>query len=264
MINKIIKFCFLYIFMLNYSCIKFSETPKSIEPILSPTLSVNPTVLSTINPTPLPISSNIPLIKKNNFSILALGDSYTIGESVNLDDRWTKQLIKKLKSDNLNFNEKTIATTGWTTRNLLDAIEEEKLQNNYDFVYLLIGVNNQYQGLNKEKYRSEFKTLLENSINLAQNKNDNVFVISIPDWGVTPFAKYQDKEMIAAEIDAFNLVNKEESEKLKVNYIDITPISRKAINDTSYIAYDGLHPSGKMYEEWAELLYKKTLEKINR
>lgn len=203
-------------------------------------------------------------IMKNNLKVLFLGDSYTIGQSVNYSDRWTSQLINKIKKDkNINILEKTIAQTGWTTGDLLRAISESKPENNYDFVYLLIGVNNQYQGLDKNNYKTEFKSLLNQAIYLSQSKIDHVFVISIPDWGVTPFAQGQSQQDISKEIDDFNIINKTEALQLKVNYIDITPVSKKASTDSSYNADDGLHPSKKMYEEWVKLIYPETIKFFN-
>jgi len=129
---------------------------------------------------------------------------------------------------------------------------------------LLIGVNNQYQGLSIDNYRIEFVDLLQRSVDFAGGDPEKVIVLSIPDWGVTPFADGRNREQIASEIDAFNQVNKEEAEKAGVNYINITPISRRAEQSSSLIASDGLHPSGEMYALWVEKMLEKAETAITR
>ncbi len=196
---------------------------------------------------------------------LALGDSYTIGESVDEADRWPNQLAGQIEA----FGEPTeeglvevtiIARTGWTTDELWDGIQAQTTNPPYDLVSLLIGVNNQYRGLDIEEYRKSFVFLLSKAIEYAGGDANRVIVLSIPDWGVTPFAGSRDSKQIAVEIDQFNAVNREETKKAGAHYIDITPISRDAVNDPSLIAGDGLHPSGKMYTEWAELALPVVLE----
>ncbi|MBX2916504.1 MAG: SGNH/GDSL hydrolase family protein [Cyclobacteriaceae bacterium] len=181
---------------------------------------------------------------------LALGDSYTIGESVAEAERWPNQLAVKLKIP----QPKIIATTGWRTDNLTDAIEAEGLKPEYDLVSLLIGVNNQYQGKPIEVYEREFEVLLQTAIKLAKGKKKNVFVVSIPDYGYTPFGKAK-QEKISLELDQYNTINKRIAARYGVYYFDITPISRKGLEDAELIAGDGLHPSGKMYGQWVELIY---------
>ncbi len=184
---------------------------------------------------------------------LALGDSYTIGQSVAEAERFPNQTVTLLRARNLKINDpKIIATTGWTTKNIIDAINAATPANNFDVVSLLIGVNNQYQGRSMDEYKTEFTLLLNRSIQYAGNKPTHVFVLSIPDYSVTPFAGGSDRARIAAEIDQFNSANKTISLQLGVNYLDITSISREA--DPSLIAGDGLHPSGKQYKRWADLL----------
>ena len=186
---------------------------------------------------------------------LALGDSYTIGASVAENERFPNQTAVLLKVQNIYLNiPKIIATSGWTTRSLIDALNTATLQNNYSVVSLLIGVNNQYQGKSLDEYKIEFTELLNRSIKYAANKPSHVFVLSIPDYSVTPFAQGSDTAKIAREIDQFNAANKSISLQLGVNYLDITPISREAKNDRSLIAGDGLHPSGLQYKRWADLL----------
>jgi lysophospholipase L1-like esterase len=185
---------------------------------------------------------------------LALGDSYTIGESVERIQIFPAQLVKQLEKAGLIINPPTIiARTGWTTSELQAAIKESGVIQKFNFVTLLIGVNNQYRGESKDQYRKEFKELLQTAVNYVDGNKAHVFVLSIPDWGVTPFGKQsgRDQEMISREIDAFNAINKEESLSFGISYTDITPASRNAAADHSLVASDGLHPSGKMYEDWA-------------
>ncbi|HNA90415.1 MAG TPA: GDSL-type esterase/lipase family protein, partial [Anaerolineales bacterium] len=132
-------------------------------------------------------------------------------------------------------------------------IQAETLSPPYDMVSLLIGVNNQYRGRSIEEYREGFAFLLNKAIEYTGGNVKHIIVFSIPDWGVTPFAYGKDTTRIADEIDAFNRVNLEESQKAGVHYVDITPISRLALNDKGLIASDGLHPSGSMYAQWAQL-----------
>jgi lysophospholipase L1-like esterase len=199
---------------------------------------------------------------------LALGDSYTIGESVPEADRWPNQLAKLLELSPQFAESWTgigvtiIAQTGWTTGELWQSIQEREIHPPYDLVSLLIGVNNQYRGYPLDQYREEFVFLLNKSIEYAGGHPNRVIVLSIPDWGVTPFASDRDRAQIANEIDVFNTVNREESEKANVHYVDITPISREAVNDPTLIAADGLHPSDKMYAKWAELALPKALQAL--
>ncbi|HYK45425.1 MAG TPA: SGNH/GDSL hydrolase family protein [Parafilimonas sp.] len=186
---------------------------------------------------------------------LALGDSYTIGETVQEDKRFPAQAIAMLKADGFNFSQPTyIATTGWTTQDLLNAIQKQPLSVPYDIVSLLIGVNDQYQHLDTAGYRERFTECLEAAIRFAGNNRDHVFVLSIPDYSVTPFAADSDTTQIAKEIDEFNAINKAITLSYNVSYIDITPLTREADDDRSLIANDGLHPSEKEYARWAELL----------
>lgn len=184
---------------------------------------------------------------------LALGDSYTIGESVDRPQIFPAQLVKQLEKAGLIINPPTIiARTGWTTSELQAAIKVSGGIRKFNFVTLLIGVNNQYRGESTEIYRKEFKELLQTAIDYVSGDKTHVFVVSIPDWGVTPFGRQsgRDVQMISQEIDAFNAINKEETLKLGISYTDITPASRNAATDDSLVASDGLHPSGKMYLDW--------------
>jgi lysophospholipase L1-like esterase len=190
---------------------------------------------------------NMPTIR-----YLALGDSYTIGESVPAEERWPNQLAKLLGAEGIQSEITTIARTGWTVDELWEGIPVNLPRGNYDLVTLLIGVNDQYRGYSVNEYREDFRFMLGKAIEYAGGHADKVIVLSIPDWGVTPFAADRDRGKIAKEIDGFNLVNRQESEKVGVYYVDVTPISRQAVGAAGLIASDGLHPSGKMYATWAE------------
>lgn len=191
---------------------------------------------------------------------LALGDSYTIGESVAEAERFPNQLAGMLANEGETVEVKIIARTGWTTDELWEGIQKETFSPPYDMVSLLIGVNNQYRGRDIEDYREGFAFLLDKAIEFAGGDSKRVIVFSIPDWGVTPFAAGRDAAQIASEIDAFNQVNFEETQNAGAHYVDVTPVSRQAKDDPTLIAADGLHPSGKMYAEWAKSALPIALE----
>ena len=180
---------------------------------------------------------------------LALGDSYTIGEGVQPDKRWPTILASAL--DLSIDDEHIIATTGWTTGELINALSTIKPEPVYDVCSLLIGVNNQYRGLTIEEYANEFEALLSSAIHFTQERPQHTLVVSIPDWGVSPFANGQDREAIATQIDEFNKVNKSIADEKGVHYADITHLSR-TLTQEEYFAEDGLHPSGIAYELWVE------------
>lgn len=185
---------------------------------------------------------------------LALGDSYTIGESVEPKQRWPAHLVSMLRQEKIEIDDPIIiAQTGWTTDELEAAIIQQQPPGKFDLVSLLIGVNNQYRGYSSEIYRLEFRGLLARAIEFAGRHLDRVIVLSIPDWSVTPFAANRDRSKIAAEIDRFNAINRAETIQSGVHYLDITPNSREAIHNRNLIARDGLHPSGQMYFQWAEM-----------
>ena len=191
-------------------------------------------------------------MQQKEFTMLALGDSYTIGESVDEADRFPNQAVMLLHNRGFYFEKpQIIATTGWTTDELMDAINREHLPNTYDYVTLLIGVNNQYRGRDLGNYRQEFSALLDLAIKFSGNKSNHVIVLSIPDWGVTKFAEGRDRKKIASEIDLFNAVNKEEAEKKQAQYLDITGFTRE---HPDWVAADGLHPDAKEYALWAQEL----------
>ena len=193
---------------------------------------------------------------KKAYSYLALGDSYTIGQSVLSSENFPNQTVQLLNQQDYNFKSPEIlATTGWTTDELQNNINSHTFTPPYDFVSLLIGVNNQYRGRSVENYKPEFESLLKQAIQFAGGNANRVIVVSIPDWGVTPFANGRDRAQIAKEIDDYNAANKYISVIYKVNYIDITPGSREAATDLSLVAGDGLHPSAKEYAKWAQKVF---------
>jgi len=218
-------------------------------------------LVGCVSPTPALVSGDddMPVVR-----YLALGDSYTIGESVDESERWPMQLAESLNQEGYSTEVTIIARTGWTTDELWEGIQAREIAPPYDLVSLLIGVNNQYRGRDLEEYHAQFVFLLNKAIEYAGGDARRVIVLSIPDWGVTPFAAGRDSEQIAEEIDQFNTINKEETKKAGAYYIDITPISREAVNDPSLIAGDGLHPSGKMYAEWAKLALPIVLEMLSK
>lgn len=179
---------------------------------------------------------------------LALGDSYTIGESVDVSERFPVQLARTL-----NIGEpQIIAKTGWTTDELNAAIDEADPQGPFDLVTLLIGVNNQYRGRSADEYRTQFTALLQRAIGFAGGDATRVVVVSIPDWGVTPFAEGRDRAKIARELDQFNAINREEASRAGARWVDITAISRR--DDATLVAADKLHPSGVQYREWVRAI----------
>lgn len=196
---------------------------------------------------------------------LALGDSYTIGDCVAETEQWPVQLVNRLQEQGIPISPpEIIAASGWTTNDLAEGIKAVPPQRLYDFVSLLIGVNNQYQGRSREEYRQQFAELLQQAVTLARNDPACVIVLSIPDWSVTPFAAGLHTAVITAEIDAFNAINRAETEKAGAHYVDVTAVSRQAAADPTLIAEDGLHPSGKMYTAWAALALPVVLEEVIR
>jgi lysophospholipase L1-like esterase len=201
----------------------------------------------------LPEEDNMPY---QSFSYLALGDSYTIGQGVPVKDRYPVQLQDRLANANVPVDSLLIiARTGWTTDELSRGIDATETHPPYDLVTLLIGVNNQFRGRDPENYRDEFVMLLNRAIGFAGDDKGRVVVLSIPDWGVTPFASGRDRDKIAREIDLFNAINREESENAGVAWLDVTEISRLAVNRPELLAPDGLHPSGLMYQMWVDELF---------
>ncbi len=202
---------------------------------------------------PTPVDTTAP-----KTSYLALGDSYTIGQSVPEADRFPVQTAGILAGSPVYMASPVIiAQTGWTTGNLLNALAQNPVTRTYDYVTLLIGVNNQYQRRSQAEYRIEFEQLLNKAIQYAGGKKHRVFVLSIPDYSVTPFGQNGNPAQTSREIDDFNAINKAITLAAGISYTDITPISRGAKTDPSLTASDGLHPSGKQYLQWAQLLAPK-------
>ncbi|MGX5729247.1 SGNH/GDSL hydrolase family protein [Pseudoxanthomonas beigongshangi] len=189
-------------------------------------------------------------------SYLALGDSYTIGESVPESGRWPVQLARALRNEGIPLADpRIIATTGWTTDELDAAITAQEPLGEHDFVSLLIGVNNQYRGREVDEYRVQFSALLWRAIGFAGNRPERVLVLSIPDWGVTPYAAKEgrDTARIARELDAHNEAARQACAQRGVAFVDITPVSRARGAEAEMLAGDGLHPSATMYTEWTRL-----------
>jgi len=184
---------------------------------------------------------------------LALGDSYTIGEGVDPADRWPERAAAMLRARGTSIGDpEVIARTGWTTDELAAGIAAAAPRGPYDLVSLLIGVNNQYRGRDAAEYGVQFRSLLAQAVAFAGGEARRVVVVSIPDWGVTPFAEGRDRAAIGAEIDRFNAIGREEAARGRARFVDITPASREMRAD--WVASDGLHPSGPQYQRWAELV----------
>jgi lysophospholipase L1-like esterase len=194
------------------------------------------------------------------YTFLALGDSYTIGEAVPIHESFPYQTVRYLREKNIPIAApEIVAKTGWTSTELAGHLKRIPLSPFYDFVTLLIGVNDQYRGESTENYRTQFEQLLQFALLKAGGHASNVFVLSIPDWGCTPFGKSKDPDKIHTEIDAFNKINRSICSEEGITYLDITPSTRKASQFPERVAGDGLHPSGKEYAEWsqplAEMIY---------
>lgn len=192
---------------------------------------------------------------QKQYTYLALGDSYTIGEAIPLTKSFPYQTVQLLRQGSYDIAApEIIAQTGWTTDELQSAMQNYLFPPKYDFVTLLIGVNNQYRGQEIILYKEQFETLLKKSIDLAGGKKDHVFVLSIPDYSLTPFAQLKEPEKRSKEIDEYNKLSKAISIQYKVLYIDVTEGFREAKEREELIASDGLHPSEKEYSNWAKKL----------
>jgi len=189
------------------------------------------------------------------YTYLALGDSYTIGEQVPTIENFPHQLVTALQKMGIKTAQPVIiAQTGWTTDELAAAIREAGITETFSFVTLLIGVNNQYRGRELADYEKEFTDLLLQAIAFANNNAQHVFVLSIPDWGVTPFAEGKDRSEIAQKIDAYNASNKKITHAHNAHWLDITDSTRRNGSDPTFLAADGLHPSGREYAIWTQRL----------
>ncbi len=189
-----------------------------------------------------------------SISFLALGDSYTIGQSVEFSQRWPMHLYDFLQDQSVPVDTpRFIARTGWTTDELQVAMAGTSwLKDTFDLVSLLIGVNNQFRGYDFAQYEREFLELLLEAVRLAQGQKDRVFVVSIPDYGVTPFGQSRNPQQIATELDQYNAYAFRKADSMGIAFYNITDISREAPNDTTLLASDQLHPSGSMYERWVK------------
>ena len=206
---------------------------------------------------PAPVDTIVPPRNDTVRTYLALGDSYTIGQSVAENERFPAQTVALLKQQGLRVSDPVyIATTGWTTEDLQLAISSRNPAN-ADIVSLLIGVNDQYRGVDTAIYAVRFGQLLEKAISLANGKRTNVFVLSIPDYSATPFVSPDQKQRVSMQIDWFNAINRRITSAYAISYTDITLSTREAATNPSLIANDGLHPSGTEYKKWADMLAPK-------
>jgi lysophospholipase L1-like esterase len=242
---------------------------KVLQIILITLASVSGCAKSAVKPyvyiAPPDTTKQITAMTTDSMTYLALGDSYTIGQSVSQAQSFPYQLTASLTAALFKVhNPDIIAVTGWTTDDLISAIKNSPFQTKkYDIVTLLIGVNDQYQGLSQANYTIKFAQVLNTAIGYAQGDTSRVFVLSIPDYGVTPFANGDDS-VIGPQIDQFNAINKDISTKAGVHYVDITPVSREAYNNPILVAPDGLHPSGPMYAKWVSLLEPVVAARLNK
>ncbi len=205
-----------------------------------------------------PFSMNAQMLQiQNPLRFLSLGDSYTIGQNVPANNTWPAQLKDSLLSRGYTLDTtQIIATTGWTTNNLINAIDNQGLENkNFNLVSLLIGVNNQYQGISLNQFNIEFPQLIDSAIRYAGGDKNRVFIVSIPDYAYTPFGQAGgNATQISLQIDQYNAISKNFADNLNIKYFDITPISRQGLIQTDLVANDGLHPSAKQYGMWVELM----------
>ena len=202
-------------------------------------------------------------MNKASLRYLALGDSYTIGEALAVEDSWPMQWVHALRADGVDIADPgIIAKTGWATDELADALDEAESNSTirppYDLVSLLIGVNNQYRGRSAENYREEFSGLLKRAITYAGNLTSHVFVVSIPDWGITEFGQKSGRDVaqISRELDTYNQINRELAKLAGVHWVDISPVTREVGATAKYYAEDGLHPSPALYALWVKELLK--------
>ncbi|PYT12807.1 MAG: lysophospholipase [Acidobacteria bacterium] len=198
---------------------------------------------------------------------LALGDSYTCGEQVSAGESWPVQLAALLRRHGAAVADpQIVARTGWTTSELSAGLDQAAPSGRFDLVSLLIGVNDQYRSGEVEAYRLGFRALLRRAVSYAGGDPGRVVVLSIPDWGATPFAEGRDRAKIAAEIDRFNAINRAETEQAGARYADITPVSRatRGPGPESNVAPDGLHPSAGMHAAWARLALPQALAALGR
>ncbi|GGE20865.1 SGNH/GDSL hydrolase family protein [Psychroflexus salis] len=206
---------------------------------------------------------NILALQSQNMTYLALGDSYTIGEAVETQKNWPNVLTKQLEADGFSLQKpKIIAVTGWRTDELISAIEKENLAKKYDLVSLLIGVNNQYQKKDINQYKNEFEHLIQIGLSKSKYNAQGMFVVSIPDYGVSDFAKKKELQKVAEEIATYNKIAKQIAEKYNIVFYNITPISKSIEGNKSMFAEDKLHPSAEQYQLWVDVFYEKVKNQL--
>ena len=235
----------LFFFLAFYSCKK--------------TVSTAPAAITG------PATAAPEILVVDTISFLALGDYYTYGLGVAQNQSYPYQLGSVLRQNGYKpANPMVIAHIGWTSADLLGGMNTANLTQRFDFVTVMIGVNDQNKGINTETFRSNLDHVITNSITLAKGCSSRVFVISIPDWSVTPFAANMNKAQIAAAVQLFNTISQAEAGKFKVNYIDITALSEFMAADPTLVSSDGLHPSAEMYELWVNQFYRKIVNSFNQ
>jgi lysophospholipase L1-like esterase len=243
-----------------------TELSKHVVVLCAVVCTLSGTAISSLQCTPMP-SSTLTL-PQDTLTYLALGDSYTIAEGLPTKDSWAVQLAGLVRERGVYLQDPLIiARTGWRTDQLMNAVRQAQnsmqiTPSGYDVLTLLIGVNNQYQGGSEDLFRAQFSSLLRMSITMARGKASRVVVLSIPDYSVTPFAASLNTRSIAAAIDRFNAIKREECAKAYVVFVDITPLSREALSHRSLFGSDSLHPSREQYASWANLALPIVLEAL--
>ena len=205
---------------------------------------------------PLIVKDNLNTTSEISYSFIALGDSYTIGEGVDENERWPNQFVDVAYEDGVNFDQPMIiAETGWKTFDLLNAIKQTNFTKKYDYISLLIGVNNQFNSRPLDEFEEDLNNLM-NEMKRIKKDDGSIIIISIPDWGYTPFGESSDMSNISEQINLFNSSLRKFASTNGLKYVDVTQISRRGISEPNLITNDNLHPSGTMYLEWAKKIYK--------
>ena len=201
------------------------------------------------------IEENLNTSRESPFSFIALGDSYTIGEGVTEGERWPNQFVNVAYENGVDFDKPIIiAETGWKTYDLLNAINQKNFTKKYDYISLLIGVNNQFNSRPLNEFEEDLNKLMYEMKKIKKN-GGSIIIISIPDWGYTPFGESSDMNDISEQINLFNNSLRKFASTNDLKYVDVTEISRRGINEPDLITNDNLHPSGSMYLEWAKKIY---------
>ena len=201
------------------------------------------------------VEDNLNNQRESPYSFIALGDSYTIGEGINEDERWPNQFVDVAYENGVDFDQPMIiAETGWKTYDLLNAINQTNFTKKYDYISLLIGVNNQFNSRPIDEFEEDLNKLMDEMKRIKKN-DGSIIIISIPDWGYTPFGESSDMSDISEQINLFNSSLRKFASTNDLKYVDVTEISRRAINEPDLITNDNLHPSGIMYLEWAKKIY---------